>query len=186
MKEPVVEEMQRQVEHTNGVNGVDEKYDFNPSAQPPFKIAATRAAIPKNCWVKNPWSLLLSHFTRDEFVVFVLAAATIYFINSWSFWPLYWAAQRTMFWVIVVLGHDCYTVFGFRLNSGHGSFVVVTLAAAAIYFNARSLWPLYWAAQGTMFWAIFVLGHDWRISLRTHHLNYGSVENDKSWVPYYL
>ena len=22
-----------------------------------------------------------------------------------------------------------------------------------------------------------------RIGLRTHHLNYGSVENDKSWVP---
>ncbi|KAK7843897.1 acyl-lipid omega-3 desaturase (cytochrome b5) [Quercus suber] len=152
MKEAVVEEMHRQVEHTNGVNGVGEKYDFNPSAQPPFKIAATRAAIPKNCWVTNPWSLLLIHFTRDEFVVFVLATATIYFINSWSFWPLYWAAQRTMFWVIVVLGHDC----------GHGSFVVVALAAAAIYFNTR------------------------RISLRTHHLNYGSVENDKSWVPYYL
>ena len=105
MKEPVVEEMQRQVEHTDGVNVVGEKDDFNPSAQPPFKRAATRAAIPKNCWIKNPWSLLLSHFTRDEFVAFVLAAATIYFINSWSFWPLYWAAQRTMFWVIVVLGH---------------------------------------------------------------------------------
>ena len=74
--------MQRQVEHTNGVNGVGEKYDFNPSAQSPFKRAATRAAIPKNCWVNNPWSLLLSHFTGDEFVVFVLAAATIYFINK--------------------------------------------------------------------------------------------------------
>ena len=98
--------MQRQVEHTNGVNGVGEKYDFNPSAQSPFKRAATRAAIPKNCWVNNPRSLLLSHFTGDEFVVFVLAAATIYFINSWSFWPLYWADQRTMFWVIVVPGHD--------------------------------------------------------------------------------
>ena len=106
MKEPVVEEMQRQVEHTDGVNGVGEKDDFNPSAQPPFKIAETgRVAIPKNCWVKNPWSLQLSHFIRDDFVAFVLAAATIYFINSWSFWPLYWAAQRTMFWVIVVLGH---------------------------------------------------------------------------------
>ena len=107
MKEPVVEEMQRQVEHTDGVNVVGEKDDFNPSAQSPFKIAETgRAAIPKNCWVKNPWSLQLSHFIRDDFVAFVLAAATIYFINSWSFWPLYWAAQRTMFWVIVVLGHD--------------------------------------------------------------------------------
>lgn len=24
----------------------------------------------------------------------------------------------------------------------------------------RWLWPLYWVAQGTMFWALFVLGHD--------------------------
>jgi hypothetical protein len=23
------------------------------------------------------------------------------------------------------------------------------------------VWPLYWLAQGTMFWALFVLGHDW-------------------------
>lgn len=22
-------------------------------------------------------------------------------------------------------------------------------------------WPLYWVAQGTMFWALFVVGHDW-------------------------
>lgn len=25
----------------------------------------------------------------------------------------------------------------------------------------RALWPLYWLAQGTMFWALFVVGHDW-------------------------
>ncbi len=25
----------------------------------------------------------------------------------------------------------------------------------------RWLWPLYWFAQGTMFWALFVVGHDW-------------------------
>jgi hypothetical protein len=26
---------------------------------------------------------------------------------------------------------------------------------------AAWLWPLYWLAQGTMFWALFVVGHDW-------------------------
>jgi len=27
------------------------------------------------------------------------------------------------------------------------------------------VWPLYWAVQGTMFWAFFVLGHDWYLLL---------------------
>ncbi|KAI9194983.1 hypothetical protein LWI28_010577 [Acer negundo] len=91
--------------------------------------------------------------------------------------------------------------------------VVSALIAAAVYFNTWVFWPLYWVAQGTMFWAIFVLGHDcghgsfsdspklnsivghilhssilvpyngWRISHRTHHQNHGNVENDESWVP---
>jgi hypothetical protein len=25
----------------------------------------------------------------------------------------------------------------------------------------RWAWPFYWLAQGTMFWALFVVGHDW-------------------------
>lgn len=28
-------------------------------------------------------------------------------------------------------------------------------------FACRWAWPLYWFAQGTMFWALFVVGHDW-------------------------
>ncbi|CAH9057739.1 unnamed protein product [Cuscuta epithymum] len=91
--------------------------------------------------------------------------------------------------------------------------VVFGLAAVAAYFNNWLVWPLYWFAQGTMFWALFVLGHDcghgsfsndaklnsfvghilhssilvpyhgWRISHRTHHQNHGHVENDESWHP---
>nr|AAM77643.2 chloroplast omega-3 desaturase [Prunus persica] len=91
--------------------------------------------------------------------------------------------------------------------------VVLGLAAVAAYFNNWVVWPLYWFAQGTMFWALFVLGHDcghgsfsnnpklssvvghllhssilvpyhgWRISHRTHHQNHGHVENDESWHP---
>ncbi|CAM8952639.1 unnamed protein product [Rhodiola kirilowii] len=91
--------------------------------------------------------------------------------------------------------------------------VVAVLAAIAAYFDNWVLWPVYWVAQGTMFWALFVLGHDcghgsfsdsttlnsvvghalhsfilvpyhgWRISHRTHHQNHGHVENDESWVP---
>ncbi|CAO2817065.1 unnamed protein product [Amaranthus hypochondriacus] len=91
--------------------------------------------------------------------------------------------------------------------------IVFGLAAAASFFNNWLVWPLYWIAQGTMFWALFVLGHDcghgsfsnnhklnsvvghllhssilvpyhgWRISHRTHHQNHGHIENDESWHP---
>lgn len=77
------------------------------------------------------------------------------------------------------------------------------------------LWffPVFWILQGTLFWALFVIGHDcghgsfspyrwlndwvghlshapilvpyhgWRISHRTHHANTGNVETDESWYP---
>ncbi|KAJ0084390.1 hypothetical protein Patl1_31091 [Pistacia atlantica] len=91
--------------------------------------------------------------------------------------------------------------------------VIFTLIAASTHLNNWFFWPLYWTAQGTMFWAIFVLGHDcghgsfsdnsklnslvghvlhssilvpyhgWRISHRTHHQNHGNIEKDESWVP---
>lgn len=38
--------------------------------------------------------------------------------------------------------------------------IVLGLAAAAAYLNNWVVWPLYWFAQSTMFWALFVLGHD--------------------------
>jgi omega-3 fatty acid desaturase (delta-15 desaturase) len=77
-----------------------------------------------------------------------------------------------------------------------------------------ALWTTYAIAQGTMFWALFVVGHDcghqsfsndkrlndfvghlvhssilvpyhgWRVSHRAHHANHGHVENDESWVPF--
>ncbi|KAE8705625.1 Detected protein of unknown function [Hibiscus syriacus] len=84
---------------------------------------------------------------------------------------------------------------------------------SASYLNTWFFWPLYWVAQGTIFWALFVLGHDcghgsfshdpvlnnvveqilhsailvryhgWRLSHKTHHQNHGNVEKDESWVP---
>ncbi|GFZ13307.1 fatty acid desaturase 8 [Actinidia rufa] len=38
--------------------------------------------------------------------------------------------------------------------------VVFGLAAAAVRFDNWVVWPFYWIVQGTMFWALFVLGHD--------------------------
>lgn len=39
--------------------------------------------------------------------------------------------------------------------------IVAALAIGA--FNAANplVWPLYWLAQGSMFWSLFVVGHDW-------------------------
>lgn len=85
----------------NGFGGGDE---FDPSAPPPFRIADIRAAIPKHCWVKDPWRSV-SYVLRDVVVMLGLAVAAIYF-HSWLVWPLYWAAQGTMFWALFVLGHD--------------------------------------------------------------------------------
>lgn len=42
-------------------------------------------------------------------------------------------------------------------------FAIIPLAVDAVLrcvMPCRWSWPLYWVAQGTMFWAIFVLGHD--------------------------
>ncbi|CAL9144656.1 unnamed protein product [Musa hybrid cultivar] len=91
--------------------------------------------------------------------------------------------------------------------------VIAALAVAAGYLDSWIVWLIYWLVQGTMFWAVFVLGHDcghgsfsdnvwlnnavghllhssilvpyhgWRISHRTHHQNHGNVEKDESWLP---
>ena len=39
--------------------------------------------------------------------------------------------------------------------------IVFGLALLAHSLDSPLVWPLYWFAQGTMFWALFVVGHDW-------------------------
>lgn len=95
-------------EINNRVNGIEEEPEFDPGAPPPFKLADIRAAIPKHCWVKDPWRSM-SYVVRDVVVVFGLAAVAAY-LNNWVVWPLYWAAQGTMFWALFVLGHDWYSL----------------------------------------------------------------------------
>ena len=91
--------------------------------------------------------------------------------------------------------------------------VVAGLYAIAYSLNSWLFFPIFWLAQGTMFWALFVIGHDcghgsfskhkwlnnlighlthtpilvpyhgWRISHRTHHANTGNIDTDESWYP---
>ena len=92
-----------------------------------------------------------------------------------------------------------------------GAIAFLYWAAACI--NSAWFFPFFWLMQGTMFWALFVIGHDcghgsfsryrwlnhlighlshapilvpyhsWRISHRTHHANTGNIETDESWSP---
>ncbi|XP_024539457.1 omega-3 fatty acid desaturase, chloroplastic [Selaginella moellendorffii] len=131
--------------------------EFDPAAPPPFSLGDVRAAIPKHCWEKNVWRSI-SYVVRDIAVVLGLAAGAAY-LNNWLVWPLYWAAQGTMFWALFVLGHDC----------GHGSFS-----------NNKKLNHVFGHILHS---SILVPYHGWRISHRTHHQNHGHVENDESWHP---
>ena len=91
--------------------------------------------------------------------------------------------------------------------------LVAGLYALAATIDTWWFLPIFWAAQGTLFWSLFVVGHDcghgsfskskrlnnfighlchtpilvpfhgWRISHRTHHANTGNIETDESWYP---
>ncbi len=91
--------------------------------------------------------------------------------------------------------------------------VIAGLYAIAHALNSWFFFPFFWLMQGTMFWALFVVGHDcghgsfskikwlnslighlshtpilvpyhgWRISHRTHHANTGNLDTDESWYP---
>ncbi len=91
--------------------------------------------------------------------------------------------------------------------------IIAGLYGIAHSLNSWLFFPLFWLMQGTMFWALFVVGHDcghgsfskhkwlnnlighlshipllvpfhgWRISHRTHHANTGNIDTDESWYP---
>jgi acyl-lipid omega-3 desaturase len=79
---------------------------FDAGKPPPFRIGDIRAAVPDHCWRKSPCRSL-SYVVRDVAVVAALAVAAAA-LDSWALWPIYWAAQGTMFWALFVLGHDWY------------------------------------------------------------------------------
>ncbi|KAM2927599.1 hypothetical protein COP2_034931 [Malus domestica] len=50
-----VEEKDERVNDVNGDGDGKEEVGFDPGAPLPFKLADVKAAIPKHCWVKDPW-----------------------------------------------------------------------------------------------------------------------------------
>ncbi|MBW4521815.1 MAG: fatty acid desaturase [Scytolyngbya sp. HA4215-MV1] len=91
--------------------------------------------------------------------------------------------------------------------------IIAGLYAIADRLDSWFFFPIFWIIQGSMFWALFVVGHDcghgsfskhkwlnhlighlshtpilvpyhgWRISHRTHHANTGNIDTDESWYP---
>lgn len=91
--------------------------------------------------------------------------------------------------------------------------MIAALYAIAYRLDSWLFFPIFWLMQGTLFWSLFVVGHDcghgsfsklkwlnnlighlshipilvpyhgWRISHRTHHANTGNIDNDESWYP---
>jgi len=91
--------------------------------------------------------------------------------------------------------------------------MITALYALAAQLDGWLWVPLFWLLQGTLFWALFVVGHDcghgsfsrhtwlnhaighlchtpilvpfhgWRISHRTHHAQTGNIDTDESWYP---
>ncbi|KAJ0034533.1 hypothetical protein Pint_25224 [Pistacia integerrima] len=57
-------EMILREEKINGVREEEDGGEFDPAAPPPFKLSDIRVAIPKHCWVKNPWRSM-SYIVRD-------------------------------------------------------------------------------------------------------------------------
>ena len=95
---------QQQQEEAAAKATEDSRFLFDAGKPPPFRIGDVRAAVPAHCWRKSPLRSL-SYVARDVAVVAGLAAAAAA-LDSWALWPIYWAAQGTMFWALFVLGHD--------------------------------------------------------------------------------
>ena len=106
------------------------------SDAPPFTLADIRNAIPDHCWERNA-ARSMSYLVRDVALVAGLAAAA-YALNSWFVAPP-----------------------SSRACSAPGP-----PAGLSQRGPRRFVWPLYWLAQGTMFWALFVIGHDWCAPVR--------------------
>jgi len=114
--QPQNKRMRHQQEEAAAKATEDSRFLFDAGKPPPFRIGDVRAAVPAHCWRKSPLRSL-SYVARDVAVVAGLAVAAAA-LDTWALWPIYWAAQGTMFWALFVLGHDWYIrLLAFRVFS---------------------------------------------------------------------
>lgn len=96
---------------------------------------------------------------------------------------------------------------------GFDIFIISLLYISVYLFDSVYYLPIFWFATGTMFWSLFVVGHDcghgsfskskflnslighlchtpllvpyhgWRISHQMHHRNTGNIDKDETWYP---
>nr|GMC98344.1 omega-3 fatty acid desaturase, chloroplastic-like [Ipomoea batatas] len=84
VRAPLLSEEEREgMSSVSGKIGKDEEEveGFDPGAPPPFKLSDIKAAIPKHCWVKDPWKSM-SYVVRDVVAVFGLALCCFF---NWMF-----------------------------------------------------------------------------------------------------
>jgi hypothetical protein len=86
---------------------------------------------------KSPWRSLW-YVARDVAVVAALGAAAAA-TDSWVVWPLYWAAQGTMFWALFVLEHDWYVRRAVRSSSRPGPLIVCFFLFLVVRRRRRSM-----------------------------------------------
>jgi len=159
-----------------------------------------KAQIPKHLFVANT-TLSLIYVARAVVSVIVLAIAALYFLTVPQSWEQFVSAFPT-----------------WNNASSASSFPIPFLASYIptwSYADAYQVlgWCTYWFLQGTIFWGIFVLGHDcghgsfspyrllnsivgnflhtfllvpyesWKLSHRHHHKYTGNVEKDEVFYP---
>jgi fatty acid desaturase len=143
------------------------------SAPPPFSLTDIRNAIPAHCWEKNTFKSF-AHLALDVGIVAGLAAAA-YVANSWwAPWSPLGLQQRRapQSAARAAPARGCappplHATRRARASAATGVLCRAEVARCCphtphVHHAAprRFVWPLYWLAQGTMFWALFVVGHD--------------------------
>ena len=114
------------------------------SQKPPFTLNDLKRAIPRHCWQKNT-AKSVSYLVKDVAIVAGLAVAA-YSANTWC-----------------VFSHDshCRDYLPGLQDPPLYLLHLLIFLPMLVYCCFRWAWPAYWLAQGTMFWALFVVGHDW-------------------------
>jgi omega-3 fatty acid desaturase (delta-15 desaturase) len=121
----------------------------------PFTLREIRAAVPASCF-RPSTARSLRYLVTDIACIVALYVAAARIDTAWL-WPVFCAAQGTLFWALFVISHDC----------GHGSF-------------SRHRWLNELVGQLTNA-PLLVPYHGWRVSHRIHHRHTADADLDEGW-----